>query len=117
MLQLLDGPCQATLMVKRAPLYLRAVLNKRTGEVDVLDQLEDEPKRTETVHVYRRQGDAMVVHVSMSPRSHSGYYMMAEYRHLPGVDGEKLRDCLNWRLWVSEQLDGKVDMETGAEKL
>ncbi len=44
MLTLVDGPCKGTYLVKRAPIYLRAVKDIEDGiKMDVLDQIEDRP--------------------------------------------------------------------------
>ena len=57
MLKLLDGPAEGRYMVKRAPLFLRAVVSAG-GAQDVLDQLEDTPAPSEEVYVYKLQGSA-----------------------------------------------------------
>lgn len=104
MITLRDGPAKGTYMVKRAPLYLRAVMNKsgRTGGNDVLDQPDDEPAEAEAVHVYRRVGEAGHVHINTANRRARGFYAMATYEHLPEVDGEALRETGAWRNWVAD---------------
>jgi len=103
MLELLDGPCKGTFLVKRAPDFLRAVIDKK-GETDVLDQIEDTTKNTETVYIYKREGGWVDIHLCMSPRSRSGYYVMAKYRYLPDVDGQSLRDNPIWQAWATESM-------------
>lgn len=100
MLRLKDGPAKGTYIVKRAPKYLRAVVNEKGG-TDVLDQLTDTPMENERVHIYQRIGEAHSVHVSMANRRHSGFYMSAEYVHIPDVDGETVRDTAEWRAWCA----------------
>lgn len=54
MFRFLDGPAAgARLNLRRAPLFLRVVLDAG-GEIDALDQLTDEPRETEAIHVYRQ---------------------------------------------------------------
>ena len=90
-------------MVKRAPEFLRAVRDKM-GETDVLDQIDDTPKKSEKIYVYKREGGFTTVHIYMSPRASSGFYAMAKYRYLPDVDGEQFRDNCVWQKWVREHL-------------
>jgi hypothetical protein len=113
MLKLLDGPVEGVYMCKRAPLFLRAVVDSKSGEKDVLNQLDDKPKATEQVFVYQRVGESGWVHLKMTKRSQSGFYALGEYRYLQSVYGEGLREETAWRQWVSGQLGGKVNLETG----
>ena len=125
MLSLLDGPCKGTFMVKRAPLFLRAVAKPvllprerdaeegqiRTdfGECDVLDQLNDTPADGEQVFVYQLQGKAGSFHIharGKDGKALSGWYAMGEYKYLPDVDGEQLRDNVKWQAWVIQQYGG-----------
>lgn len=102
MLELIDGPCKDTFMVKAAPLYLRAVITAR-GKKDVLDQVHDEPEPTESIHVYKREGAASTIHIK-GTKGVTGFWAMAQYKHLPDVDGSTMRDSGNWRLWVVQQI-------------
>jgi hypothetical protein len=108
MLQLIDGPCQGTFLVKRAPVFLRAVLAPG-GEADVLDQIDDTPKAREKIYVYIIEGEAGWIHISRSPRSQSGFYATGQYRYLPDVDGEKLRDNKTWQAWAQGHFECPVD--------
>ena len=99
MINLEDGPAQGTYAVKNAPKYLRAVVGSG-GMKDVLDASGDDPQAGEKVSVYRRCGEAGVVHIRKSGTG-SGFYATGEYRHLPDVDGEGLREYQEWRTWVS----------------
>lgn len=113
-----DGPVAGTYLVKRAPLFLRAVINRRTNEKDVLDALDDEPKVLEDVFVYKRVGEASTIHLLMSPRSRSGFYAMAEYVHIHEIEGQDidtkaLRVNEAWRAWVASQVPEPVNFETG----
>ena len=108
MLQLLDGPCQGDIMVKRAPVFLRAVLGPR-GKIDVLDQLDDTPAADEKVFVYRREGDSNQMHIyarGKGGKALTGWWPFANYKHLPDVDGEQLRDNAKWQAYVTQQYGG-----------
>jgi hypothetical protein len=98
-------------MVKRAPVFLRAVKNGK-GETDVLDQLDDMPKKTEKIYIYKRVGGFTDIHVLMSPRSKSGWYVLANYNWIQEIDGEQYRDNATWQLWVADELL-KMEDENG----
>lgn len=110
-IKFLDGPAAgAPLPLRRAPMYLRVVIDP-SGKVDALDQLDDEPRAGETVHVYARARWAGPIHVcgglnGNRSRVHgSGWVIEADYRHMPDVDGEGLRDTETWRAWATAQPD------------
>lgn len=113
MLRLIDGPVEGTYLCQRAPLYLRGVIDLKTQEKDVLDQLDDEPESTENVFVYKRQGEAGWMHLLMSPRSKSGFYATGEYKLLDDIDGNILRETSSWRKWVALHIQGNINIETG----
>lgn len=105
---MLDGPAEGwTPMLGRTPWYLRVVEDTRPGtykrsndgkvntRFDCLDQPEDEPFDHERVHVYVLAGTPGFACGRGAGRS--GY--IADYRHLPDVDGESLRDTQTWRAW------------------
>lgn len=104
MLTLNNGPARGSYAVKRAPIYLRAVVNIN-GKADVLDQLEDTPKPREKVYVYHLVTEVGRVHLNMGSRrgSGTGFYVLAGYEWVDDVDGEALRDMEAWRAWVREQ--------------
>lgn len=104
MSRFLDGPAKGTdLVIHRAPHYLRVVVTP-TGKIDALDQLDDVAAPRETIHVYHRVSDPVEVHINMgSTRKGSGFYAMADYEHVPSVDGESVRDTEAWRAWCREQ--------------
>jgi len=90
------GPADGrTLALRRAPALLRVVVDE-DGTVDALDQLEDEPRPGERVHVYVRVKSP--AHVCSSDR---GCFEVAEYEHVPDVDGEQLRATSAWREWCT----------------
>lgn len=103
MMILEDGPCKGPYMVNRAPDYLRAVINAE-GKKDVLDQLSDTPAAGEAIHVYqRRPGPVGTASVMLANPRRCVVTVMAEYVHLPDVDGEAFRETAAWRAWASEQ--------------
>lgn len=108
MVTLRDGPVAGKYMVKRAPLFLRAVITKGGNDKDVLDQPGDEPHGYELVHVYRRIGEAGNVHLNMADRRRSGFYAMADYEWMPDVDGERFRETITWQRWAEEAEAGHV---------
>jgi len=56
MTRFLDGPAEGvTLMLRRAPIYLRVV--HRGTEWDALDALDDRPTPDETIYVYVLHGE------------------------------------------------------------
>lgn len=98
--RLLDGPAQGKYNLRRAPIWLRAVVDA-SGHRDVLDQLHDEPLPAERVHVYLATGPTFGLRpdiIVCPPPGASG-----EYRLLPDVDGEALRETTAWREWVTAQ--------------
>lgn len=118
MLDLVDGPAKGAYSVKRAPIFLRAVVDSVSGDTDVLNEVEDLPHLTEKVFVYKQTGEApMTAHLLMSPRSKSGFYTFIKYKHIGSIDGETMRDNEAWKKYVAAQFPaGAVDMQTGAIK-
>jgi len=100
MLNLIDGPCQGDYMVRRAPVFLRAVLENNGGK-DVLDQLTDTPKDTETVYVYKLIGGSGWIH--FHGKGLSGFYATGCYKYLSEVNGQELRDNLKWGIWAASE--------------
>jgi hypothetical protein len=108
-----DGPAAGRYSVRRAPYFLRAVVD-RSGRCDLLDQLGDQPMPGETVHVYEATGilfdpDTMArMGTFLCPRPGAS----GTYRHRADVDGEQLRETAAWRAWTRaepadrELLDG-----------
>lgn len=105
----MDGPAAGVgLNLGRAPIFLRVVqVVEQMGGFDALDQLEDEPRDGEIVHVYRKlPGSHGSAHICGRGSGHvgCGYYEWGIYRHMADVDGELLRDTGRWRAWVDEQV-------------
>lgn len=105
MSRFVDGPAAGvTLGIRRAPKYLRVVIDKDTGTTDALDQLDDTPAPNEAIHVYRKipgtsSGPAHLCYRGKD-RDKSGWYESADYAHLEDVDGEQFRDTEAWRTWA-----------------
>lgn len=110
MVKLENGPAPGNYPIRRAPLFLRAVIDGATGEKDVLDQLNDAPKEGEKVHVYRRIGAALPARVCRGRGGRVEFQLLADYRYMPEVDGEKLRETDAWRQWCLEH-QGKPPTE------
>lgn len=108
MIRLLDGPAGGrSLACRRAPDWLRVTITDvpldAGGGVDALDDPLDEPRPDERVVVYRLVlGTRSAVHVcGRGAGGVSGWYGIGDYRHLPEVDGERLRDTDRWREFVA----------------
>lgn len=104
MLKFLDGPAAGvTLMLHRAPLLLRLV-QAPDGTWDGLDQLADQPKPSESVHVYMMHEHHGRVHLRMArgAKGGSGFYEYADYKYLPEqpADDADVRDTERWRAWT-----------------
>jgi hypothetical protein len=101
-----DGPAAGRYTVRRAPHFLRAVVSRSDGRVDLLDQLNDEPRPVEAVYVYEAEPGSIFDPDTLArtgtflcpPPAASG-----RYRHRADVDGEALRTTAAWRAWAREQ--------------
>jgi hypothetical protein len=106
MIKFLDGPAAGTILqLKRAPLYLRVVIDPR-GTVDALDQLDDTPETKEAVWVYRLVAPANWYHLHCGGRrpNGSGFYQQAEYRlHAEQPTDAVLRRTEAWQTWCYAQ--------------
>jgi hypothetical protein len=102
MIEFLDGPAAGQrLMLKRAPLYLR--VTEMLGEWDGLDQIEDEPRREETLYAYRVEGERSQVHI-LKRGPGSGFYARAYYRFIAQQPADAvMRDQVQWQQWCREQ--------------
>ncbi len=116
MTNFLDGPAAGiTLMLRRAPLFLRvtydktfasAVCKKGRTEWDALDMLDDTPAAHEFLYAYRREGNAGSVHIdgrdSKTGRRFGRTYTTAEYvlvQEQP--DDETMRSAEKWQAWCT----------------
>jgi hypothetical protein len=94
----LDGPAEGqTLLLKRAPIFLRVV--KGGGKWDALDQPEDQPTPDEEIYAYRIEGEPGVCHVDVRG-ARGGFYTLAQYRLVPTQpEDRELRNTMSWRRW------------------
>lgn len=107
MIRFIDGPAVGhPLLLARAPLYLRVVIDAVEGTVDALDQLTDEASPCEVILAYRRRGKAGSCHVCFStPRGRRGaWYATGDYEMVPDQPpDEVMRDNESWRQWATAQ--------------
>ncbi len=102
MISFVNGPAaEKSLMLKRAPIFLRVAIVG--DDVDALDQLDDKPKPTETLYVYRRLTEKpSPFHIRAA--KFSGWFLSADYALFEiQPDAETLRDSDRWREWCSQQ--------------
>lgn len=106
MIRFKNGPAAAkTLRLHRAPLFLRVVI-AQDGTVDALDNLDNEPRDDEAIHVYRRDGEPGTVHIdgTRNGRRFSEWLITAEYRlHREQPTDETARNNVKWTAWAQEQ--------------
>lgn len=81
MTRFIDGPAAGqTLMLKRAPVFLRVVQGEKW---DALDQPDDEPLENETVYAYQLAEAPGHVHLStrgQNGKRGGGFYPLANYK-------------------------------------
>lgn len=98
MIELLDGPAGGhTLALRSAPHFLRVVIDSH-GDVDALDQPEDEPGDDETIHIYVMEAGSWI-QVFVRP---GGRYESGRYRHLPIEHADELRSRADWASWCED---------------
>lgn len=101
--RILDGPARGALLnTRRAPMYLRVVIDRQTREVDALDQLDDTARAMEDLYVYAAVPETWSF-VFVRP---GGRFEGADYRFRNDLSpGERisLRDNELWRIWAGAQ--------------
>lgn len=102
MTRFLDGMAEGqTLMLKRAPFFLRVVMH--AGKFDALDQLDDEPAPNEAAIVYLRQpgAQASAIHLNVGRgKAGGGWFTRADYRLSPVQPADDImRSMEGWRQW------------------
>lgn len=97
MIRFVDGPAAGvTLMLRRAPLYLRVT---KGPHWDALDQLNDFPDPDEVLTAYRRVGTPGMVHIDFT-RKRSAWFAVATYRVVPDQPPDRVvRSTYLWRAW------------------
>jgi len=107
-----DGPAVGKVLgLRRAPLFLRVVVDPK-GEVDALDQLDDKPRPSETVTVYRLVENRGMVHVCSRSKGKNtgGYFAMATYEVCPEQpDAETARSATGWPEWCHANAEWWVE--------
>lgn len=94
-----DGPAKGqTLMLKRAPLLLR--VTQEGDKWDALDQLEDQPRSTETLHAYElacRPGSCFVDGSKIHGRFTVAHYKLV----IPQPAETVMRSNAAWAEWAN----------------
>ena len=96
MTEFLDGPAAGQcLMLRRAPLYLRAAVTRGDPPTwHALEQAAAEPRPGEDLVAYRRVGPLAAA------KLWGGYFALAKYRAIdPPPDAATLRDNATWQAW------------------
>lgn len=116
MIRFLDGPAAGrSLMLRRAPLYLRAVWDAVNQKWDALDQLTDLPAPGEMIVVYRRTGEPSAAFIDWTEkgRRRGGCFAVAEYALVSDQpDDATTRLTKSWRKWCWAQVRSQAP--TGA---
>lgn len=107
MTKFVNGPAHgATLMLKRAPLYLRVVIDA-LGKIDALDQLADTPTRDETLACYKATQRGGAIHINSRGKQGQrtgGFFTMAEYAFVdPQPSDAEMRTTAAWHAWTLKQ--------------
>jgi hypothetical protein len=102
-----NGPAAGqTLMLKRCPVFLRVVRNS-SGEVDALDQLDDEPAADEAIFAYRTDGTTGTVHIRK--KFGGGFYPIADYRIVENQPSDEImRSSQKWAEWCKTEFEQKI---------
>jgi hypothetical protein len=99
----LDGPAAGQcLMLRRAPLFLRAAVDRSAGATwGALDQVEDVAPAGLELVAYRRVGPHGLARL---PR---GEVALAKYRVMdPQPDAATMRDTAAWQAWCLARVKG-----------
>lgn len=96
------GPAEGVcLELRRTPVMLR-VVQSAAGKWDALDELADEPRRGESVHIYRREGEPSFGFIDFrrNGRREGRRCAFASYVYWPDQPGDAhTRDNEAWRAW------------------
>lgn len=104
MITFFDGPArESRLSLRRTPALLRVVIDQ-AGVVDALDQLDDTPKPSETIHVYRLIPESLARAFVCSRGRGCRHENTAQYRlHESQPADEDARDTDKWQTWCETQ--------------
>lgn len=108
MIRFSDGPAaEQLLMLKRAPLFLRVVMNATTQQWDALDQLLDKPAAGEAIFVYRLVGKPSYAMLDWTEKGRrvGGQFASATYSYVAEQPDEAtMRNRDKWREWCWSQV-------------
>jgi hypothetical protein len=102
------------LQLRRAPVMLRVVHSVRGGW-DALDQEGDDPKPSETVHVYIMVGEPTRMHILIrgKGKKDGGFFASARYRYLDVQPADEIvRAEFRWRGWCEDNKAQLLDLKT-----
>jgi hypothetical protein len=101
----IDGPAKGIVMeLERMPVFLRAVHDSLTWAWDALDQLDDEPKSTETIFVYHLDGE--VSRGFACGRGKCRIFFHADYKlYKAQPTQEELRSVEFWKQWTNQEYE------------
>lgn len=110
----IDGPAKGIVLeLERTPIFLRAVHDSRTWAWDALDQLDDEPEPSETVFVYRLDGE--VSRGFACSRGKNGgcrHFFHADYKlYDVQPSQEELRNAEFWQQWTHQEYERTKPLE------
>lgn len=99
-----DGPAIGkTLMLRRAPLFLRVVVNENTGEVDALDQPDDSPRLDEVLYAYVLTEAPHWAHFRAA-KGRGGFFNGGKYKLVqPQPSMEKMAGKTLWARWCERE--------------
>ncbi len=89
---------------------LLRVVQGRGGAWDALDQLDDEPKKSETIHVYRRRDDLTISKYHLLTgrrgRAGSGWFFTASYSAISEQPtDDQVRSAAAWQAWATAWIE------------
>jgi hypothetical protein len=101
MISFIGGPAEkAVLSLRRTPIFLRVVID-RDGTVDALDQLDDKPRPSEQVYVYRIDGNGPTGFACSRGKGCSRLATYRYYEKQPAAD--VLHDWTKWSEWTEAE--------------
>ncbi|PQO39362.1 hypothetical protein C5Y96_05770 [Blastopirellula marina] len=113
MIEFIEGPAAGThLCLRRTPLLLRVVIDRASGQVDALDQLEDVPRLGESIHVYRREGEPLRGMIDSGKGGYTGPFVAATYLYFPWQPADEVaRDNQRWQKWAitADEVSAKAE--------